>query len=731
MNFAPDLTKKYLLTHPYGTSSGIVAKPPPPCAGGQTVLDANRPPHVAIYLRVSTDEQAKGGDSIDTQRVRCIKRLDEEFGQGRYSYDVFQDPGKSGASRPMPWDPEPTKRCRKALWEMLEGLRVRRFTHVCALAIDRIYRDFAGWKVLRRELLEPRGIGILLVTENLDDSPEGDFSSAVLSQVSEYCRRQTRQRSQMTLDKRKAEGYWLGTVPYGYRHESDDEKTNRRRNIVPEPEELAVVRRIFRLHEEGLTPPKIARRLNEEGVLFVKKGKPRSAWYETRVLNILKNPAYAGLVRAKDESFIRGLHWDYRIIEPEDHQRVLDRVAFRRSRLKGAAAFQPFRLFAGIITCGVCGRPLRSSFHSPTPDYRCFGQYRQRSSGAHVHVSAKILGETVLSELEKVATSAEVLAEARSRVAQEIDEGLQPARRERQGLTASLAGLTAKNERLIEALAEGHVTPAEVRPKLDTLSRDREELERRAFELDVLLNCSEDRAKLYERAIRALEDFPRLWEAMEDSEKRELLLTCLERLEARSEGGRVLLRLKIASLPEQELPLLRGKARWTYDKPEGPEGLTPRQLAFLTHMKDGRKLREAAALMAVRGSQLYRMRHEVRAWLEVSSDEEAIALASDWIEKNRSVLPMYGSQAKQPPGRHRRLKHMEYQILCFSAEGMSVEAIAEKAQAPLELTKERLSWALQKAGRDDPEEALEEVIRLGLAPGKKSWQWGTRRRLSG
>ncbi|MBL8065635.1 MAG: recombinase family protein, partial [Chthonomonadaceae bacterium] len=71
-----------------------------------------RVPHVAIYIRVSTIEQADDGLSKDAQPALCLKKLDEVFGAGHYTYEVFEDLGRSGSLGPMPWDTERKKKDR-------------------------------------------------------------------------------------------------------------------------------------------------------------------------------------------------------------------------------------------------------------------------------------------------------------------------------------------------------------------------------------------------------------------------------------------------------------------------------------------------------------------------------------------------------------------------------------------------------------------------------------------
>lgn len=164
-------------------------------------------PRCGVYLRVSTEKQADGGDSLYVQRLRCVELLDARFGPGGYELAVFEDPGLSVSLGPLPNESVPEAPYRPGLHALLQGVREGRITHAVALSSDRLYRDVVGIPLLRR-LLPKHGAELLLVLDPVEDTIAGEMQSLVMSGFNDANRKQTRQRSQAVLDQRRDEGYW-------------------------------------------------------------------------------------------------------------------------------------------------------------------------------------------------------------------------------------------------------------------------------------------------------------------------------------------------------------------------------------------------------------------------------------------------------------------------------------------------------------------------------------------
>jgi site-specific DNA recombinase len=127
--------------------------------------------HAVGYIRVSTDEQANEGHSLDAQQDAIAA-----FCQARdWTLDeVFVDSGLSGASTSRP-----------ALQSLLARASQSRFDVVVVHAIDRFYRDLQGL-LSAFKYLQEHGVSFISITENLDfTSPWGKLTLAVLGTLAE------------------------------------------------------------------------------------------------------------------------------------------------------------------------------------------------------------------------------------------------------------------------------------------------------------------------------------------------------------------------------------------------------------------------------------------------------------------------------------------------------------------------------------------------------------------
>jgi site-specific DNA recombinase len=238
------------------------------------------PRRVALYARVSSDQQAK--DNTIASQVEALKVRVEADGFALEDELAYLDDGQSGSTLVRPG---------------LERLR----DHAAAGAFDRLYihspdrlaRDYAHQMLLVDEL-HRCGVELVFINHPLDESPEGRLLLQVQSVVAEYERAKILERARR--GKRHAANAGrvsvLGHAPYGYRYVSKQEGDGVARYQVV-LEQARVVRQIFEwigLH--GQTLRQVCARLRRDGVLSP-GGLP--AWNPTSMTKMLQNPAYKGM----------------------------------------------------------------------------------------------------------------------------------------------------------------------------------------------------------------------------------------------------------------------------------------------------------------------------------------------------------------------------------------------------------------------------------------------------
>lgn len=201
-----------------------------------------------LYCRVSTEEQADKGASLDAQEqalmVEAVRR--------GYDFEVVREEGKSAKSIEG----------RDKLVEALDLLDKHRADVLMAVRMDRLSRDVGDVAALMRRS-KRRGWGIILSGERIDTTPDGEFRTHLDAALAQRERGMIGLRTREGMAEKKRQGVHLG------------------RSV--EAEFLPTYRRVLGMHADGESLNAIARTLNAEGVTTA-KGK---TWHASTVRAIV------------------------------------------------------------------------------------------------------------------------------------------------------------------------------------------------------------------------------------------------------------------------------------------------------------------------------------------------------------------------------------------------------------------------------------------------------------
>jgi len=663
-------------------------------------------PHIAIYIRVSTTDQVVDGLSLEQQEATILSKIRDSHGEA-FTYELFADHGISGGRGPKPWQTERMPRDRKKLWEMLAGLKEGKFSHVAAYRMDRIYRDYAGFITLYSEIMKPKGIDFILVAEQFDKSISGQMSQGVLAQVAEYQRLQNSDNIKRVLDYRRTQGYYQGTIPFGWRKEEPEEHVGRRPHILPVPQEGEIVKRIAQMYLSGLSEQGIADQLNAENVPHKKSvGK----WRGNTVNLVLINPTHAGLVRTPDGSLMQGIHFEQRYYEESTLSQIQARLERNRKRLKGVAHTQPFRLFSGIAVCGHCGKKLQGSFHTESPGYRCLGR-NSSSDGSHVYISAKSLEQLVVGELASLARDPEVFDLIESEIESLVRGQGESTSRRAAEIRRSLAEWNVREDVILDSLSKKVLSQTQARRKLSEINETKLKFEAELAEIDQALEQSGTHEHLIRQAKATLPRFDQIWDRLTDAERREALHVTIEELKVFAKEDRKWIELKLVFRASPiEIEVLRGAERYRTGKLDGAASLTPRELAALKHAGDGANYVQIAKFFDSTPTNAHALLRRAMQKLGAKSVSEAVALAAPTIQKLQTQLPLYG-RVEAPKHAPKRLKVMEYQILSLASEGKGSKEIALQTAISVERVQEMLATALAKLGVKGAEAGMNKLSK--------------------
>ena len=313
----------------------------------------------AIYVRVSTEEQAQEGFSIRAQieKLKAYALLKEwEI------YNIYSDEGISGKNVVD----------RPAMNKLIEDIQNKNVENVLVFKVDRLTRSTKNLVDLI-DLFEEHHCAFNSLTESIDtDTPSGRMFLKIIGIFAEFERENISERSRMGRERKVKEGYTLAnySMSYGYVKEKGQKVQERH------PDEARIVKQIFSMYaKENIPMSRIAKTLNDRKI---KTKRNAIAWDATTIKLILTNPTYIGKVRYamwnENKYFeVSGNH--ERIITDELFYLAQEKLN-NMPQLTRTKQPKENNYFCGVLTCGMCGSKFTTHNQARKPNDNGEKQYK-------------------------------------------------------------------------------------------------------------------------------------------------------------------------------------------------------------------------------------------------------------------------------------------------------------------------------------------------------------------
>ena len=359
---------------------------------------------VAIYCRVSTDNQEREGTSLQTQLENCVN-----YCQGKgYEISYRFSEAYSGLSLERP-----------ELDKLRELVRVGAIDVLVVYCLDRLTRD-PGHGVIITQELEKHRVTLEAVTEDVDNTELGKLISYIRGYASKLEAEKIKERTSRGRKAKAKLGHITGggfarTYGYDYVNKHDG---NTGRRVINETE-ADIVRQMYQwLVNEGMSTTGITNRLNSTGVPTKRGGY----WAKQTVFAILSNKSYTGRTYAftmkrnqakyssPKEEWIEIPDVTPTIISQEVFDAAQKQLQVNRNKTVNTTVHE--YLLRGHIRCRQCGRAYTGGIHSKIVKgkryakrrYRCMGKVRMNSPIERCHnknwIADKLEG-LVWGELER------------------------------------------------------------------------------------------------------------------------------------------------------------------------------------------------------------------------------------------------------------------------------------------------------------------------------------------
>lgn len=282
-----------------------------------------------LYMRVSTEDQAREGFSLPEQKERL-----ETFCRFKcYEIvDYYQDAGISAK----------TGNYRPEFERLKEDIKSKKINTIISLKLDRITRSIYDWENLITFLDENEAYLDCANDEVNTTTANGKMVARLLMSVSQNEIERTSERTKIGLAGAIKQGHIPHIAPLGYKHEN--------KTLVIDYSTKDVVVRIFELYSEGYSYQKISNLFNEEKVL----GKDN--WRDSTIQTILENEIYKG-------DFVHGK----RTKNPTYYENVVEPIISKEmwedcqvQKKKNSRSYQRTLtyLYLQKLKCPKCGRIL-------------------------------------------------------------------------------------------------------------------------------------------------------------------------------------------------------------------------------------------------------------------------------------------------------------------------------------------------------------------------------------
>jgi len=368
-----------------------------------------------IYCRLSVDDGTTGESmSIGNQRAMLVEYVQK---QGWSIEDVYVDDGWSGTSFDRP-----------DFQRMISDIEAGRINCVVVKDLSRLGRNYILCGQYTEIYFPQKNVRFVALNDGIDSLHSNNDIAPFKNILNDMYAKDISVKSRSALQAKARRGEYLGSCdPYGYLRDPKD-----KHHLVINPEVASNVKRMFEMAAVGNTGYRIAKTLQEEGILtpgdylrwcahdpadgpFV----PKYKWDQAVVRQMLVNAMFAGHMvqcRKRSESYrTHKVVWNPKedwVIVNNTHEPIVPQALFDRvqklieSKTPAIKKRGEPHIFSGMFVCKACGRKMAHHARSNSyGDYYSCGNYRANGSGACTshYITVQHLEDIVLADVQKYA----------------------------------------------------------------------------------------------------------------------------------------------------------------------------------------------------------------------------------------------------------------------------------------------------------------------------------------
>ena len=285
-----------------------------------------------IYIRVSTEDQAREGFSLGEQEKKLrqlCKYKDFEI------FKVYKDAGISAKDM----------KNRPAFQQMLEDMKAGKLNYIVAYKLDRVTRSVRDLEVLI-STLEQYHCYLICDRDDVNTSTaNGRFFVRMLTVLSQLEIEIVSERTKFGLNGAIKAGHIPGKVPLGYYRDKD-------KTLKVDVTTKDIVLRIFELYLEGKSYQTISNILNEEKVLSPNNKK----WCDSTIDRIINNKIYMGDYERYKYDTDKKTELFVDVVPPIITRAMWEEVQKQKETNQRAYCRNRVYIFFQKLVCPTCGK---------------------------------------------------------------------------------------------------------------------------------------------------------------------------------------------------------------------------------------------------------------------------------------------------------------------------------------------------------------------------------------
>jgi len=435
-----------------------------------------------LYARVSSEKQAEKDLSIKAQ-VKELRRYAE-----KHQFEIiniFIDEAKSARTANRP-----------AFQDMISLVRQKNppFKAVLVWKLSRFARNRED-SILYKSLLKKKGIQLISINEQIEDSPSGKMLEGMLEVVDEFYSNNLASDTMRGMKENASRGFLNGgSVTFGYTPKKINVRGNLKTTYELDPNNAPIVRKVFDLCLNGEGAKDIARIINDNY-------PSKRIWSRNSILNLLHNERYTGSLiwnKHNSKEIVRVKNCHPKIVLYEEFNKVQALIHNRRPNITHPRVVSSKNILNGLIYCSSCGK-LFTSYSAKSGKFHYYICQTRFKSGTNIcsqkPLSISKFDSFIINIIKEKIFTAENIEYLIKILNEDIDTSKKENQTKLRIIKKEISDKISRRKKLFDSIETSILDINDIAPRLKELNKKISELENKKYLLE--LESTQDKIPIF------------------------------------------------------------------------------------------------------------------------------------------------------------------------------------------------------------------------------------------